>query len=221
MVHVATYVRQLRKRAKYLMLQKHFIKYPPFKSEVRNSLITSSDPVRYSTLALAISTIRNRNIPGAFAELGVYKARTSKLIHRLAPEKTFYLFDTFRGFPNQNPKKQDSRFQDTSLEEVKKYLGDLSNIIFKPGVFPETAKGLEKENFALVILDADKYQPTCQGLDFFYRRLSPGGYIFVHDYNSPESDGAVARAVSDFLKNNPALFIEIPDVGGSVVLRKT
>jgi len=82
-------------------------------------------------------------------------------------------------------------------------IGDMNNIIIRKGYFPETAKGLESEMFSFVMLDLDLYKPTLAGLEFFYPRVKAGGYIFAHDYNSPESDHAVSRAMNEFLKDKP------------------
>jgi O-methyltransferase len=129
-----------------------------------------------------------------------------------------YLFDTFAGFPGEDG--TDDRFQDTSVEAVRRRIGDCSNVIFRVGAFPETAHGLESELFALVLIDVDKYVATLAGLNFFYPRVSRGGYFFVHDYNSPESECGVSRAVGEFLKGKPEQVLEIPDVWGSAVFRK-
>jgi O-methyltransferase len=43
--------------------------------------------------------------------------------------------------------------------------------------------GLNDVLYALVNLDADLYNPTKAGLEYFYPHLSPGGVIFIHDYN--------------------------------------
>lgn len=93
-------------------------------------------------------------------------------------------------------------------------------MIFRAGFFPETAAGLEDEQFSLVMLDCDLYQSALAGLDFFYPRLVTGGYFFPHDYNSSESEHAIMRAVSEFLEDKPELLLEIPDQWGSAVFRK-
>ena len=54
-------------------------------------------------------------------------------------------------------------FADTSLEKVKARLNS-EKFLFHKGYFPETAKGLDNEPFALVNMDADLYNPTKTGL---------------------------------------------------------
>ncbi|MBI2954275.1 MAG: methyltransferase, partial [Chloroflexi bacterium] len=64
------------------------------------------------------------------------------------------------------------------------------------------------------------FKPTLAGLHFFYPRMNPGGYIFAHDYNSPESGWAVSRAVNEFMADKAEKLIELPDKWGSIVVRK-
>ena len=212
-----------RKIGRYFLSASILICHKPYDEHIHNIIIKNIDPVRYATIALAINTIQKSKIEGAFAEVGVYKGDTSKFIHKIAPERELYLFDTFEGFPKEdmeNPNDLDERFKDTSVEIVKKNIGDLNNIIIKKGYFPETTKGLENKKFAFVMLDVDKYKPTLAGLEFFYPRLNSGGYIFLHDYNSSESNYGVSRAFNKFINDKPEKFVEIPDANGTVVIRK-
>jgi O-methyltransferase len=190
--------------------------HPTFSREYAREVESAYDAVRVAGIGLALETVRRSQIPGAIAELGVYRGETSRLLHQLAPERDLYLFDTFSGFPE----KDDGRFQDTAEEVVFRSIGDRRGVSIKKGVFPATAIGLEAEIFAFVMLDADRYQVTMDGLEFFYPRLSPGGFIFVHDYNSPESDHAVSKAVDAFFSDKPEWPVELPDRAGSVVIRK-
>ena len=70
------------------------------------------------------------------------------------------------------------------------------------------------------MLDFDKYDPTMAALEFFYPRMNNGGYIFIHDYNSPESQWACSRAVNEFLSGKPEKPIGISDAAGTALFRK-
>jgi O-methyltransferase len=135
-----------------------------------------------------------------------------------------HLFDTFNGFPSsdlEDAKPSDAvRFRQTSVAAVKSRLGNTDNVVFHVGHFPETAEGLAHEMFSIVLLDLDIYKPTLAALNFFYPRMSRGGYCFIHDYNSPESDYAIKRAALSFFSEKPELLIELPDTWGSVMFRK-
>jgi O-methyltransferase len=47
-----------------------------------------------------------------------------------------------------------------------------------------------------------------------------GGYFFMHDYNSPESDWTIRRAVAEFMQDKPELLRDVPDLFRSAVFRK-
>ena len=195
--------------------------FPTYPEHVRKRIEQFHDDVRYSTLALALQRIESDEIEGAIAEVGVYQGATSLFIHRQCPQRTLYLFDTFEGFHSGDLENgPDDRFKDTSLASVKKLLGDSTTLRFRPGHFPGTAQGLENEMFSLVMLDVDLYQPSLDVFRFFYPRLTRGGYFFMHDYNSSESDRAVSRAAHAFMADKPELLIEIPDYFGTALFRK-
>jgi O-methyltransferase len=197
------------------------MQFPTYSPAVAQRIEQYHDDIRYASLALAIQRLETDRIPGAFAEVGVYRGVTSAFIHRQAPKRTFYLFDTFEGFPEQSLDGEvDNRFKDTSQQGVAELIGDIDNIVFRKGFFPATAAGLESEQFALVMLDVDLYQPALDVLAFFYPRMVRGGFFFLHDYNSPEADHAISRASHEFMADKPELLIEIPDFHGSVMFRK-
>jgi O-methyltransferase len=87
------------------------------------------------------------------------------------------------------------------------------------GFFPETATGIE-DQFALVSMDADLYKPMLAGLEYFYPRLSPGGFLMLHDYNHPKFLG-VKQAVADFEKaHGKVAKLPIADKNGSLLITK-
>ena len=193
------------------------MRFPPFGAAAAEEIRTSVDKVRVASIALALHTIDAEGIEGEMAELGVYRGELSRVLHRLSPSRTLYLFDTFAGFQDG----ADQRFTDTSAQLVLDHVGgDSSRVKLREGFFPATAEGLEREQFAFVMLDADRYDPTLAGLQFFMPRLVRGGYLFAHDFNNPESDRGVSRAFADFFADSRP-YVEIPDVWGSVVLRRS
>lgn len=206
-----------------LLLSKRRMNFPTFPGGVHAELTGKQDYFRYAAMALALERIEHEGIPGAIAEVGVYRGETSRFIRTIRPDRTLYLFDTFEGFPESHLdtfQYRDSRFKDTSLEAVQAALGDGGQVVIRKGLVPDTLAGLEREKFAFVLLDLDLHLPTVQSLDFFYPLLSPGGYLIVHDYNSPESDWACKRAFDTFLQDKPEALTEWPDVWGTGLIRK-
>lgn len=180
----------------------------------------SNDYVRLATLELLCR--RLADVPGAAAELGVYRGFFARCIDQLLPERKLYLFDSFEGFGEEA--QASGSFQaahaNTTIEKVLAILPYPEKVIVKPGFFPGSLGGLE-ERFCLVSLDVDFYQTTLDGLRYFWPRIEKGGYLLLHDWGSPKLPG-VAKALQDFERENGCRIPAIPlcDVGGSLVLCK-
>jgi O-methyltransferase len=166
------------------------------------------DNVRALQLALVAEEIERDQLAGAVAELGVFRGSFSKIIRKVFPNRKLYLFDTFSGFDPEQAKHDQQNFsatmhdfRGTSIEQVSRTIGDVSLCEFRKGFFPDTAKGLEKEQFVFVSLDADLYQPTRDGLEFFFPRMVSGGAIMVHDFHARTYFGC-QKAVREFCKTN-------------------
>lgn len=214
-------LRVAARRIAKLIKARRPMQFPTYSESVARRVEQYHDDVRYSMLALAIQRLETDNIPGAFAEVGVYRGVTSAFIHRQAPGRQLYLFDTFEGFPSQDLEGEtDHRFKDTSQALVANVLGNTRNVEFRKGYFPDTAVGLEDQKFSLVMLDVDLYSAALEVFRFFYPRLERGGYFFMHDFNSPESNHGISRAANEYLVGKPELVLEIPDFHGSAVFRK-
>jgi O-methyltransferase len=198
------------------------MRFPTFDAAAHNSIATSDDYFRYATLGLALQRVRDEAIPGALAEVGVWRGVTSVFLHRLAPERRLYLFDTFGGFPEQDLPEGavDLRFRDTSAAAVRRRVGPSPNVQLVPGYVPDILDAALDERFALVLLDLDLMAPTLASLEFFYPRLQPGGYLIVHDYNNAESDWACKRAFDAFLADKPEMLVELGDVWGTALIRR-
>jgi O-methyltransferase len=198
------------------------MRFPTFPPAVHESIAGSDDYFRYATLGLAAQRVLDEGVEGAFAEVGVWRGETSAFLHRIAPERRLYLFDTFVGFPERDlpPGVTDTRFRDTSAAAVRRRVGPSEKVVLREGYVPDTLAGLEDERFAFVLLDLDLLEPTRASLEFFYPRLSPGGYLVMHDYNNAESNWACKRAFDAFLEERPEQLVELGDVWGSALIRR-
>ncbi|MCI9442258.1 MAG: hypothetical protein HFH15_13695 [Ruminococcus sp.] len=181
---------------------------------------------RIAALDFAARQIYYNHAEGALAEVGVYKGDFSKYMSRFMPDRKLYLFDTFDGFHDNDITEQEEcythdfrervNFKDTSVEIALKNIGLYVNTEVRKGYFPETAQGLDMEKFAFVSLDTDLYKPTLAGLEFFWPRMSKGGFIFIHDFGLK----GVEHAVMEYCTREKIGFVRLPDYCRSVVLAK-
>jgi O-methyltransferase len=220
--HLRARVPAVRGRLLRPLVRFREMRFPTFSPEIHESIATSDDYFRYATLGLALDRLRTEEIAGALAEVGVWRGETSAFLHRVAPERRLYLFDTFTGFNAQDlpAGSADMRFRDTSAEAVRRRVGPSENVILVRGHVPGTLERAAGERFAMVLLDLDLYEPTRASLEFFYPLLEPGAYLVMHDYNNSESEWACKRAFDAFLEGRPERIVELGDVWGSALIRK-
>jgi len=175
--------------------------------------------------------MKNRNVPGAVAECGVWRGHFAHHINKCFPERKLYLFDTFKGFDeNDWGKDADGEFGEyviANQDDYHFYRGSeraallrcihRNNVVIKKGYVPDTFAGLENEHFAYVNLDMDLYAPQLAALRFFGPRMSVGGVITVHDYTTLPGTN---QAVTEFAEESGAVVLPvIEDSSVAIVMR--
>lgn len=183
------------------------------------------DKDRFYNFWYQVNRLQRNNIQGAFAELGVYKGDTAEIINIMDPSREFHLFDTFEGFQQKDLDKETGKaatytphnFADTSIDRVKARLKS-HMFSFHKGYFPDSTTDMGETKFALVSMDADLYNPTKAGLEYFYPKLVKGGVIIVHDYN-PDWPG-IMKAVDEYADANNIPTVPLTDTDSSVMLFK-
>ena len=211
-----------REFLKKLIPQSHIVRAPRALSRtVFSPAELENDYVRLASLELICK--RLAEIPGAAAELGVYRGEFAKNINRLLPERKLYLFDSFEGFAESAGASTSfqAAHKNTAVDRVLALMPHPENVIVKQGFFPQSLKGLEEE-FCFVSLDVDFYQATLDGLRYFWPRLSPGGYIMLHDWGNPDLP-QVAEAVAQYEAELGMKLSAVPicDITGTLVLSKS
>lgn len=179
-----------------------------------------NDYVRLKTLECICA--RLAEIPGAAAELGVYRGGFARWINKLLPDRTLYLFDTFAGFDDTESVGCGAGFvgahRNTAAERVLSVLPHPERAVLRQGFFPATTVGLEGERFALVSLDVDLEESTLAGLRWFLPRMAEGGYLLLHDFNNPKLPG-VKRALFRYETEAGRLrAVPLCDVNGTLVI---
>lgn len=177
------------------------------------------DYVRLKTLEALCRELED--VPGAAAELGVYRGGFARCLNTLLPDRMLYLFDTFSGFAEDESAGFGAGFvsahRQTAAEAVLARLPHPERALLRPGLFPGSATGLEA-GFALVSLDVDLEESTYQGLRWFLPRMEAGGFLLLHDYNSPDLPG-VRKALRRYEAEHGHLHaVPLCDVNGTLVI---
>ena len=161
--------------------------------------------IRDDFLRTTAEIVTSLGIPGNVAEVGVFNGDFAVVMNEVFPERKLYLFDTFEGFDEAqwhsdmgreytNRFYAAAQFQESEFHISKFPYPD--KLIIRKGFFPDTAEGIA-DTFAFVNLDLDLYQPTLDGLKFFYPLMAKGGTILVHDFFNEDFNG-IRQAVNEF-----------------------
>jgi hypothetical protein len=170
-----------------------------------------SDPAALHILA-CVRAARNR--PGAMAEAGVFKGGSARLICENKGDSPLHLFDIFEGLQGQSAavsgeaREVQNHFGPVhgNLAEVKRLLDPFAGVHFHPGLFPDSAAGLEELRFSFVHLDLDLVGPTRSALEYFHPRLNPGGILIGDDYDDPQ----LRRCFEAYFETRPDTVMELP-----------
>lgn len=161
---------------------------------------------------------------GCMAEAGVFAGGSARLICLAKGDAPLRLFDVWEAL--QTPASDTTALRAAELrrhfgavharrEPVERLLRPFAGVHFHPGVFPESAWGLEDERFSFVHLDLDLEPGTRDALEFFHPRLLPGGIMVGDDYQDP----GVRRAFDTYFAGRPDTVIGYP--WGQVVVVKS
>jgi O-methyltransferase len=163
-----------------------------------------------------------RRLGGTMAEAGVFHGGTARLICEAKGSAPLRLFDVFETL--QSPSGADGgraaelrrHFGGThgGRAAVERLLAPYPGVHLHPGVFPDSAAGLEDERFSFVHVDLDLAPSTRDAVEFFHPRLLPGGILVGDDYNDP----GVRGVFQAYFAGRPDTLIGLP--WGQVVVVK-
>lgn len=169
-------------------------------------------------LFLLYSTARSvRELAGHVAECGVREGRSAFfMLNGLGDGhgKDFHLFDSFEGV--SSPTSEDLRPDGTThwrkglLAAPEANLRDFTSTIqVHKGWIPERFADVADEQFCLVHMDVDLFQPTSDSVAFFYPRMVPNGIMVCDDYGFESCPGA-KRAIDEFFSDKPEHVLHLP-----------
>lgn len=156
--------------------------------------------------------LETKDVDGAIAEFGSYRGHSGLIIaeiaRRLNINKTIYLCDTFKGFPDERygiDRIWNNSNHDVDFEKVKTLFKDYKNVRLIRGDFAETIDAIHEEKFSLVYVDCDSYRATNLISEKVYPKLNRRGAIIYEDYGHSFCLGA-RYAVDEFYRHKKDCF---------------
>jgi hypothetical protein len=190
----------------------------------------------------------NAELPGDYAEFGVFKGTTfgycANLFGPLFPTMRFLAFDSFEGLPEPSGidrvgdfssgffKGQFACSEEDFLHNVREIAPNLDppRIMTVPGWFDKTlnqeaAQSLHLKKLACIWIDCDLYESTVPVLRFIVPLLSIGTVILFDDWRSYRNlpEFSQQKACAEWLEEYPAItltpFISFGSQGQSFTVR--
>lgn len=156
---------------------------------------------------------------GAMAEAGVLMGGSARLIAAVKGAAPLHLFDVFETLQayDATDSAVAAHFGTVhgTLAAVADLLSPFAGIALHPGIFPQSAAGLEDLRFAFVHIDLDLPEGMRAALEFFHPRLLPGGILVGDDYADP----GVFATFETFFAERPETLIALPWNQGMIVKR--
>ncbi|MDD3374516.1 MAG: macrocin O-methyltransferase [Candidatus Omnitrophica bacterium] len=191
-----------------LSLFKLVLKVKPFYSQLSAR--------RLINLYYLAKKVNDLGVRGDVVECGVWNGGSAAMlakgleIENELTTKKIWLFDSFQGLPSPTD-KDDSRNNkkyfdgictgdEKKVEEIFLEMNISSKRIeIVKGWFSETFPKNTIEKISLLHIDTDWYDSIKIVLEYFYQKVSQGGFIVIDDYYTLKGCQA---AVNDFLKEN-------------------
>jgi hypothetical protein len=176
------------------------------------SLLTANEAFLIYSLARA-----QTRFEGDYAEVGVYRGGSAKLMCEVKGDRQLHLFDTFEGLPPATkPDRKIHRVGQyrADLESVQQYLAGYEHVFYHKGLFPDSTADVEDRTYTFAHFDVDLYEGTKACFEYFYPRMVRGGVLISHDYDWASG---VRKATDEFFDDKPEPIIELPTTQCMVV----
>jgi hypothetical protein len=161
------------------------------------------------------------------AECGCWWGHSTRVLSEIITAQPgfsgrLHVFDSFEGLSEFKP-QDESQYRATpalkerarrnfkaDLERVSAGLAQYPFVTIHPGWIPTKFFEVADQEFSLVTVDVDLYEPIRDALEFFYPRVRNGGIMFFDDYGYETFPGA-KRAIDEFReKVEPQFFLDLP-----------
>jgi len=184
--------------------------------------------VRWRMWLLVTAAEQCQDLPGNFAEFGVWRGGCAYMIlsrTSVAAEHRFYLFDTFEGIPADRltSHEREEGFAGNLTDTSVDYVDDLLSrwrprCRLCPGDVFETLASIEVGPVSFAHIDMNATAPTRLALEYTYERMVAGAMIVFDDYGFAGS-GDQRRMIDEFFADLPEKVLALP-TGQALVIKQ-
>lgn len=172
-----------------------------------------------------------KDLPGDYVECGVNTGAYSRAVvdyidfNKL--NKTFYLLDTFEGFPEEQMSEDEKKagigmyggkhYKDV-YAQVQETFRDFRVKIIK-GRVPQTLEECDTNSIAYLSIDMNAAAPEIAAADFFWDKIVKGGVMILDDYGFPMHINQ-KLAFDEFAKRKGVSILSLPTGQGIIIKTK-
>jgi O-methyltransferase len=211
-----------------------FLKDPKFAAALDKCALTPEDRGRsWRVNTLSWAAKKALSLDGDFVECGVFEGFMSHMlvdIHDFTDlDRTFYLYDTFEGFPTAYSSPEDfpgseafwhfanQVYGKAGLHEmVVERFAPYHNVKVIKGIVPDVLHEVSPQQISYLHMDLNSPRAETAGLEILYDRVVSGGVIVFDDYGW-DSYRLQMEAADDFMNARGQFVLELPTGQGLVV----
>jgi len=170
------------------------------------------------------------HLEGDFVECGVLQGFSSAVLCKYLDfgkvAKTFYLYDTFAGMPEETTSTRESGFREAYAEHdwdrifthVQEVFSPYLNVRIVRGVVPATFEEVVPDKIAYLHIDMNSASAEILALEWLFERITPGGVLVLDDFGWLAYQDQMLAEV-EFMKNRGYQVLELPTGQGMVLKR--
>ncbi|HEY1854486.1 MAG TPA: TylF/MycF/NovP-related O-methyltransferase [Solirubrobacterales bacterium] len=194
----------------------------PLAHLLRRSGAISSGHESARVLALAFAYAHSEEIPGDYAEFGVWQGRTFveawRIGTKLSRDRRYFAFDSFEGLPETEGIDDTGRWEASEFSFARQSFEARLRRAKVPAAEVEIVEGfydatlapgnsIPLEKVAIAWVDCDLYSSTVPVLEFLEPRLSQGAIVLFDDWFcfKGDPDKGEAKATAEWLEQNPGI----------------
>ena len=185
--------------------------------------------VKYNTWDLCEKAI-DEEIPGDFAEAGVYKGTHPMIMAKVAslkdPSRRIHLYDSFDGVPKVREERDDVEISaygksedgdlissgvayasvEHTIQAFNANNAPLDMCVFHKGWFQDVLPNEQIPILSVLRLDTDLLESNEICMKYLYPRLSHGGYFITDDFSNETWENEYYRIIKELGFKKPEVF---------------